>query len=170
MTTIIAMNTPNDQAIYADSLSDGAGIATRSNTKTATIGPQCIIGWCGIRYLGFMAARNLQKMLTLDDLFTHQGCAEPLHCPPDDARDFTALILFQGSIWVMHEELYPLALPGCFAARGSGAHFAMGALAAGANPWHALTIASEYDISTGGPFFRLDITGKMQRYPEILEA
>lgn len=169
MTTIIAIQTPNDQAIYADSLSDGAGIAIRDNNKTAVIAPSCVMGWCGFRYLGLMAARRLQTLLTIDDAFTKQGYLERLTASSDEVRDFAALLLFQGMIWVMHEEMCPLALPGAFAARGSGAHFAMGALAAGSSPLHALVIASQYDISTGGPFYRLDVSGKLDRFPATME-
>ena len=174
MTTILAMNTPEDQAIYTDSLSDGAGIATRGNHKSAVIAPGCVMGWCGIRYVGVLAVRALQKrnrLGVLEDLFTGNEPIERLAVASSDVVDFAGLILFQGSIWVMHEELCPLTLPGHFAARGSGAHFAMGALAAGATPWQALAIASQYDCQTGAPFFRLDISGELaHQYHATREA
>ena len=159
MTTIIAMNTPDDQAIYADSLADGAGIATRGTLKLVGIAPQCVMGWCGLRYVGIVAAKILQKADSLEDVFT-QGCfLDRLSFPPDDVKDFSALVLFQEKIWLVHEELVPMELKQPFTARGSGAHFAMGALAAGASAWHALVIACEYDISTGAPFFRIGLDG-----------
>ena len=163
MSTIIAMNTPDEQALYTDSLSDGAGIAHRGCVKAMVIAPSCVMGWCGVYYVGFVTAGKLKQRLSLDDVFTYQGFMERLSLPDPDVRDFVALFLFRGKVWVMHEEMCPVELPGPFAARGSGAHFAIGALAAGATPWRALSIVSQYDVNTGGPFFRLDISGKMEQ-------
>ena len=159
MTTIIAMNTPDDQAIYADSLADGAGIAICGVTKLASISPQCVMGWCGLAYVGHLAARILSKTASLEDVFTQHSLLDPLNVPQDDAKDFAALVLFQGKIWIMHEQLFPLEIQAPFTARGSGAHFAMGALAAGASAWQALEIACEYDISTGQPLFGIGLDG-----------
>ena len=174
MTTIIAVNTPDDQAIYTDSLSEGAGISTRGNSKSAVIAPGCVMGWCGTRYVGTMAARALQersRLGTLEELFLRQYPPERLMGHEDDMRDFTALFLFLGRIWVMHDECCPITMSGHYAARGSGAHFALGALAAGVTPWQALTIASQYDCLTGAPFFRLDISGTMvEQYGKTMEA
>ena len=164
MTTIIAMNTPDDQAIYADSLADGAGIAIRGMRKLVPLAPQCVMGWCGLAYVGELAASIVQKTTCLDDVFTHSRLLDPLNVPPEDAKDFAALVLFQGKIWIMHEQLFPLEIQDPFTARGSGAHFAIGALAAGANPWQALEIACQYDISTGQPLFRMGLDGKIEVY------
>lgn len=160
MTTIIAMNTPDDQAIYADSLADGAGIATRGNIKVVSIASQCVMGWCGVHYVGIAAAQILQKTIApLEDVFLRVGMLDRLDCPLDDVKSFAALLLFQGKIWIMHEELLPMEIQTPFTSRGSGAHFAMGALAAGASAWRALEIACQYDIATGEPFFRIDLDG-----------
>lgn len=80
------------------------------------------------------------------------------------------LILYDGKIWIMHGDVTPIPVLLPFVAKGSGGLFAMGALAAGATPWRALAIASQYDIGTGGPFFRCDIEGKISRCPSLLEA
>ena len=168
MTTIIAMNTAYDQALYADSLGHSGGIATPECRKLLSL-PGCIMGGCGLAYVQCMVyAKLIQYRRTADltPIFTYTHLLEPLTLKSDDTKDFELLLLFDGKIWAMYEECVPVHLPDCYTARGSGAHFAIGALDAGATPWEALTIASQRDIGTGGPFFRMDMTGKMDQLVE----
>ena len=173
MTTIIAMNTLDDQAIYADSLINGSGIATPYSRKIMSLPPRCVMGSCGLAYVECMVYARLasyQRTADLHDIFVYTHMLEPLTLKPEDTKDFEMLLLFEGTTYVMFEELVPVCIPGPWTARGSGAHFAIGALSAGASPLQALRIAAQYDIGTAGPFFRMDMTGKLDCFPATWEA
>lgn len=53
------------------------------------------------------------------------------------------------TVTMINGELTPLVVQGAWFAIGSGAPFALGALAAGADPVEAVQIASRYDPATG---------------------
>jgi hypothetical protein len=75
---------------------------------------------------------------------------------PELDEDFEALVLdpVEGDCFHYTHDLVPVPI-GTPAAIGSGNQFAMGAMAAGANPIEAVIIATEYDTLSGQPVTHL---------------
>ena len=160
MTTIIAVNTHDEQALYADSFAFGAGIGSRGNVKMICLAPEIIMAWAGVQYVGFYAGHILQG-IDLQEVFAFGLLLPRLELPVVDVKDFAALVLFGGKIWVVHEELFPVVIPQQYAARGSGSKFALGALAAGVPTLRALDVATEFDPDTQPPYMRMDLSGTL---------
>lgn len=167
MTTIIAVNTPEETAIYFDAQCSDGDIAGTVSCKGFVIPDTCLIATAGIMYVGLLAFMQIKKLHdegNLTALFHYEYESVPLKAREDDIKDFVALVLYEKALWTMHEEMVPVRILDTFQARGSGSHFAMGALAAQASPLEALIIASRYDTRTGPPFYRLSIDGKQTVY------
>lgn len=171
MTTIIAINTADDQAIYCDSLVQHGSIAVPGNSKYFSIPGLLAAGSCGSQN----GARKVETVISdicgsgqLAAFFDHPGRQDGLKMSEYDQLNFEMLLLYGGEIWLLSEDLTPIQVLLPYMAKGSGGHFALGALAAGATPWQALAIASHYDIGTGGPFFRCNIEGKIACFPSLL--
>lgn len=78
---------------------------------------------------------------------------------PDWEDTFTFLeVRKDGSYWTWFSEMVPIKCNVDFMAIGCGAHFALGAMAAGANAKEAVTIASKYDPYTSKPVVTMRTT------------
>lgn len=174
MTTIIAMNTTDDRAIYCDSLFQHGSIAMRGGKKFFALPGMLVSGWCGLQNEARRVEVALEKLFdtpNLHSFFTKPGHADAIKMSEIGQRDFEMLILYDRKIWLMWEDMIPITLDAArHFSKGSGAHFALGALEAGASPWRALAIASQYDVGTGKPFFRCDMEGKITSCPSLLEG
>lgn len=166
MTTIIAINTFQERAIYADSLAEHGSIASHDFLKVVCVSGTLLAGITGTCIAGMRVCTRLRQMYAagqLDRFFACPGLEEAIPVSERDAQTFEMLMVFDKGLWIMSEELVPLPIRAeCFA-KGSGAPFALGAMAHGATPWEALEIAGRYDIATAGPFYRFDLFGKIDR-------
>lgn len=75
------------------------------------------------------------------------GC--PLDKKPDFKNGVSMLLIKNGEIWKYEDELVPFKIDMPFWALGSGADFAMGAMAAGKNAVEAVEIACKFDKDSG---------------------
>lgn len=63
--------------------------------------------------------------------------------------NFSALVIDRGHCWRYGQQLQGYLIDAPFWAAGSGADYAIGAMAMGANAREAVEIASQYDVFTG---------------------
>ena len=75
----------------------------------------------------------------------------PVDERPDLDEDFAALALTPEGLYYYDGGAYPFKVEGKYWAIGSGAEFALGAMAAGANPEQAVHAALRFDVGTGPP-------------------
>lgn len=140
MTTVVA--SLKHGAMASDSFVEGSG---RVRTKVVR-GPGCLAAASGDAYLCNVFLRWVQAgrqggiaLVKIDD-------------SPLDGTDFEGLLLERNRILVFGRILTdPDELDEDFAAIGSGGPLALGALAAGATPHQAVTIACRWDGGSKGP-------------------
>lgn len=171
MTTIIAMNTADDRAIYCDSLVQHGSIVATGYRKYFVVPGILVGGSCGSQTGVTGVVTALKDIIASGDIctfFEHPGRVEPRKMSDFDQREFEMLLLYDRVLYLMYEDMTPIPVLLPYIAKGSGGPFALGALAAGVTPWLALAIASKYDIGTGGHFFRCDMEGKIARRPPLL--
>ncbi len=77
------------------------------------------------------------------------GC--PDNSKPDTDEDFAILQLSDEGIWFWDAALRPIKFGTPYAAIGSGADYALGAMLAGKSPKQAVEIACRLDESSGPP-------------------
>lgn len=88
---------------------------------------------------------------------------------PDDARpsglgDFGAIVIKSGKRPVFYEDgVTPISLRGPLATGGSGGHYAMAAMLAGATAPEAVKIACRLDPSSGGAVQKLSFDGRRNK-------
>jgi ATP-dependent protease HslVU (ClpYQ) peptidase subunit len=144
MTTVAC----NLQTMAADSfIGNAAGART---TKIFKIGNE-IIGFAG----GLADALRLLEWV--------QDARRGPPPIPEDKEDRAAvdmLILRRSGIYMFDGFGVEIKLDGQFAAIGSGAEYAMGAMAVGASPEAAVAVACEYDAGTRGPVCSINLKGK----------
>lgn len=73
---------------------------------------------------------------------------------------FEALVLTADGLEYWTANLRPTPVAGDFYAIGSGSHLALGAMAMGADPVQAVTVAARFDFNTGGDIHRAEIVSK----------
>lgn len=77
----------------------------------------------------------------------YEGC--PKDNKPELADNFTAIVIELGQCWQYNPKLVPLKVESRLWACGSGADYALGAMAMGADARHAVEVAIEFDIYSG---------------------
>lgn len=169
MTTIIAKKNGNGTVdIGWDSQS--TGMTVTSSEKVTQVNGQFYVGIAGrtrysniVRYLEVPKAHETDFKSDSFDVLKYlvtevvpawiEGLEETLKKIPDQKEDWPdglALVVIKGRIFEVHFDFTVTEALRDFFGIGSGAEYAMGALAAGKSVEKALSIAHELDIYTGG--------------------
>lgn len=83
--------------------------------------------------------------------------------PPDDLDEAWVLQLRHDGIWMYEQTAVPFEIHNPFIAMGSGGDFAIGAMAAGADPFDAVKVATKYDVFSGGKIITMALEPKPKR-------
>lgn len=125
---------------------DGKTIAADSRVTGTFIGQHDKLFQIGDSVFGISG--NIPRVMRVVDWLS-AGCPEA--SKPDVEDDFAILQLHQGGVWYWDSSLRPIRYGIPYAAIGSGAEFAMGAMLAGKSPKLAVEIACELDECSGHP-------------------
>ena len=141
MTTIVC----NRRSMAADKRISDSGGAAFMTTKIHRINGS-LIGFCG----------NAEQAMQFIEWRRNPGAKPSFNEACFEALELTAAgeLLWWGS------EMIALQIEDGYFAIGSGASFALGAMAMGASPNKAIRIASQYDSATGAEVQTMTIGGK----------
>jgi ATP-dependent protease HslVU (ClpYQ) peptidase subunit len=157
VTTIAAKIVEGGRVLLAgDTLVSGNGISHESTPKVWGIGSMCW-GWAGRTLLARWVAQN-PPPATPNDLDEWadrlRARAKEIDAWDDGSTGSEGLVCYAAPvarIYYIGCDCAVVPIVGSFFAIGSGAHYAIGAMAAGAaGPVLAVEIAQRYDLGTGG--------------------
>jgi hypothetical protein len=140
MTTIAYKN----GTIAADRQATDGGLRLETDEKLTQRGDM-VYAVAGVLATGLMTVSWLLRN-------NHNPWGEEGECPMKDDDDGTCVVtmdLRTGTVEVWEAPGYPMSVKDKFAAWGSGAPVAIGAMAAGADAVEAVKIASAWDEGTG---------------------
>lgn len=101
-------------------------------------------------------AGDWPSALAIRDWFV-AGC--PDDNKPDDAEDAVVMLAGPSGVTLIDSDLIPMPLLDAFAAIGSGAEYAVGAMEAGATAEDAVLIACRRDPGSSFPIHKLQFVG-----------
>lgn len=139
---------------------DGKTIAADSRTTGMWIGQHEKIFGIGDSLFGVAGAMS-RAMKVVDWLAA--GC--PAESRPETEDDFAILQLSGKGIWIWDSTLRPVQMGTPYAAIGSGAPFALGAMLAGKSPRQAVEIAAKLDECTGPPIISVRLPRSRDKKP-----
>lgn len=140
MTTIAYKRIGKGAMLACDSQSSDDGLLYKAKSKAQVVGDKVYI-ICGTLGIGLAMIKWIESGSSDD-------------CPiaglsDDDSTEIFEMDLITGKAQLWEASPVPLPIEDKMAAKGTGAGLAIGAMAMGATPTEAITVASKWDEATG---------------------